>query len=144
KGVGTLLPAGGKALLTTPFDWSSSATPMSAWLGGHSGRRVDQGRSESVMQRLFHAADAQEYFGLRLMNSGEAPPWHVRLHARSTMLYRNHRVILQSTKSLDSETNASDVEAPRDTGVTSAIIPIDTSHTSDGLALACATNAKVD
>jgi SAM-dependent methyltransferase/uncharacterized protein YbaR (Trm112 family) len=146
KGVGSLLPAGGKALLTTPFDWSASATPMSAWLGGHSGRRVDQGQSESVMKRLFQAADTQDYLGLRLINSGEAPPWHVRLHARSTMLYRNHRVILQSTKSYASEIDESHVEPPHHIGAAATIAPLDTNDTTstaESVAVGCAINAKV-
>ena len=33
-----LLEPGGKAILSTPYDWSPRATPIEAWLGGHSQR----------------------------------------------------------------------------------------------------------
>src|SRR5260370_11265467 len=34
--LGRVLKTGGKAVLTCPYDWSSSATPVEGWLGGHS------------------------------------------------------------------------------------------------------------
>lgn len=144
KGIGSLLPAGGKALLTTPFDWSASATPMSAWLGGHSNRGVDRGRSESVVQRLLQAPDAQDFLGLRLVNAGEAPPWHVRLHARSTMLYRNHRMILQSTKSDRPDTHSQHTKSAQNMAAACTIPPIPAATSIDQVALSYPVHAKVD
>src|SRR5207253_10435836 len=42
-----LRPAGG-ALVSTPFDWSPAATPVEAWIGGHSPYDDALGRSESA------------------------------------------------------------------------------------------------
>ncbi|MCA9263914.1 MAG: methyltransferase domain-containing protein, partial [Planctomycetales bacterium] len=90
-----VIAEGGKILLTTPFDWSPTATPLEGWIGGHSQRGDDAGRSESTIQRLFAEDGELHAAGLRVDEHGEGPRWHVRLHARSTMLYQNYRLILQ-------------------------------------------------
>ena len=91
RSIGKVLRPSGKSLLSCPYDWSPAATPVENWLGGHSQRGPDAGASEHVIQRLL---DQSSELPLRLENAGDAPLWHVRIHDRSTMTYRNHRLLL--------------------------------------------------
>ena len=91
-----LLIPGGKALLTSPYDWSPAATPVEAWLGGHSQRGPDSGASEPLLRRLLTpGAHPASIDGLRLLAEAPDLPWHVRLHARSVMRYRAHLVVAE-------------------------------------------------
>lgn len=92
-----LVRPGGAAVLATPFDWSSGATRVEAWLGGHSQRGPQDGASEAVL-RLLVTPGAHPQSTRRLAPAGEPVEvdWAVRLHERSTMLYRAHVVVLSS------------------------------------------------
>ena len=91
-----VLRAGGKAILTCPYDWSPAATPLEAWLGGHSQRSPSAGASETVLRTLLTPAANPNYLrGLELLDECEQLPWHVRLHARSTMTYQVHLVVAE-------------------------------------------------
>jgi SAM-dependent methyltransferase/uncharacterized protein YbaR (Trm112 family) len=91
-----LLAAGGKAILTTPYDWSPGATPLEAWIGGHSQRGEHRGASEPVLRALLtpgaHPASVE---GLRIVAEEADLPWRVRLHDRSWMEYRVHLVVAE-------------------------------------------------
>jgi SAM-dependent methyltransferase len=79
------------AVLSCPYDWSVSATPLEGWLGGHSQRSADAGASEPVLRRLLTAGTPQSIEGLRMIAECDAD-WHVRLHDRSTVSYKSHLV----------------------------------------------------
>jgi SAM-dependent methyltransferase/uncharacterized protein YbaR (Trm112 family) len=88
-----VLAAGGTALLTTPYDWSPGATPVEAWLGGHSQRGSGGGASEPVLRNLLTPrAHPQSVHGLHMVAEAPALPWQVRLHERSTVSYKVHLV----------------------------------------------------
>jgi len=87
-----LIPQG-QLLLTSPYDWSGTATLPEAWIGGHSPRSLGEGKSEPNLRALLtpggHAASID---GLRLTGELDNIPWHVRLHDRSVATYRLHAV----------------------------------------------------
>lgn len=88
QAIDTLLAPGGVCLLATPYDWSTAATPVEAWIGGHSQRGADAGRPEPRLRALLAGgAQALPGLGLRLEREGEHD-WQLRLHARARMLYR--------------------------------------------------------
>jgi SAM-dependent methyltransferase/uncharacterized protein YbaR (Trm112 family) len=88
-----LLSDKGRAVLTTPYDWSPSATPVEAWLGGHSQRGLEAGASEPVLRALLtpgaHPASIE---GLEILREDPDIPWRVRMHDRSSVEYRVHAV----------------------------------------------------
>ncbi len=93
-----VLRTGGAALISTPYDWSAAATPLEAWLGGHSQRGPNAGASEPVLRSLLtpgaHPAGVP---GLVLESDRTALPWRVRVHSRSTMQYQVHLVVARAT-----------------------------------------------
>jgi SAM-dependent methyltransferase len=94
--VGQVLRARGKAVLTCPYDWSSSATPLEAWLGGHSQRSPMTGSCEAVLRALLTPGGHPGSINtLRLIAERDNLPWHVRLHDRSVMTYREHLVVAE-------------------------------------------------
>jgi len=94
-----LLVPGGKALLTCPYDWSPGATPVEAWIGGHSQRGPAAGASEPALRALLTAeAHPAAIPGLRIVAEDEAVPWRVRLHDRSAVEYRVHVVVVESVE----------------------------------------------
>ncbi len=84
-----LLRPGGKAILSTPYDWSPRATPLGSWIGGHSQRGENAGASEPVLRALLtpggHPAAIE---GLRIVAEETSLPWRVRMHERSSVEYR--------------------------------------------------------
>jgi SAM-dependent methyltransferase/uncharacterized protein YbaR (Trm112 family) len=86
-----VLGAGGTALVCTPYDWSPAATPVEAWLGGHSQRGEDRGASAPLLRALLTpGAHPQAITGLDIVGEIEALAWHVRLHERHTASYQVH------------------------------------------------------
>lgn len=86
-GLASVLRPGGRAALCTPYDWSPAATPVEAWLGGHSQRSPEGGSSERALRALLDPEDPRYCGeGLRVIGEAEAD-WRVRLHARSEMRY---------------------------------------------------------
>lgn len=77
--IGDLLTPGGIALLATPYDWSSGATPPAHWLDGG-----------DALRAMIAADD-------RLVLSGECADheWRLRLHDRSFMQYSVHIVVIK-------------------------------------------------
>jgi SAM-dependent methyltransferase/uncharacterized protein YbaR (Trm112 family) len=75
---------GGQAIVSTPYDWSASATPVEHWLGGHSQRGPESGAAEPMLRRLM--SDSFE------IEHEDDVPWRVRLHDRSAVDYAVHLV----------------------------------------------------
>lgn len=92
-----LLRPGGMAIVSTPYDWSASATPPGAWIGGHSQRGPRAGASEPLLRDLLDSAGhPHAVSGLRVLGEITDLPWHVRMHARSTVSYRVHVLALEA------------------------------------------------
>jgi SAM-dependent methyltransferase/uncharacterized protein YbaR (Trm112 family) len=92
----TLAP-GGKALIASPYDWSTLVTELECWLGGHSQRGPTAGASEPVIRALLsEGSHPGSIHGLSLIAELDGLPWHVRLHDRSTMTYLVHLVAVES------------------------------------------------
>ncbi len=89
-----VLAPGGTALISSPYDWAPAATPVEAWLGGHSQRGPDEGASAAVLRRLLtpgaHPASIE---GLELVAEEANVPWRVRMHERSTVEYETHLMV---------------------------------------------------
>ena len=86
----------GKAVLTCPYDWSAGATPLEAWLGGHSQRSPMEGSCEAVLRALLTPEGHPSSINtLALAAERDNLPWHVRLHDRSTMVYKSHLVVAE-------------------------------------------------
>ena len=93
----TLRP-GASAILATPYDWSVGATPVEAWIGGHSQRGPSAGAAEPLLRDLLTpGAHPASVPGLVLRDEIERFPWHTRTHDRGTMLYDSHIVIAEAT-----------------------------------------------
>lgn len=91
-----LLKPGGKAILSTPYDWSPRATPVEAWLGGHSQRGESAGASEPVLRALLNpGAHPASIEGLRIVAEERSLPWRVRMHERSSVEYRVDMVVVE-------------------------------------------------
>ncbi len=88
RSAAALLRPGGHLLLCTPFDWSTAATPVGAWLGARSGERA--------------APDvgvwAQSISGLLVEGRIAEHSWEVRVHARATMQYRAELLVLKKPR----------------------------------------------
>ena len=93
-----ILGVPGSAVVSTPFDWSPGATPVEAWIGGHSQRGPQHGASEPFLRQLLTpGAHPQSIDGLRITGENESFPWHARTHERSTVVYDAHVVAAETT-----------------------------------------------
>jgi len=94
-GLAEVLRRDGRLLLATPYDWSTRATPVETWIGGHSQRAAHRGAAEPFLRSLLTAGEhPQSVPGLRLLEEMHAWPWQTRLHERSTVSYRSHLLAL--------------------------------------------------
>ena len=84
----------GHVLLSTPYDWSTRATPLANWLGGHSQRAEHQGAGEAFLHALLNGAPDHAVAGLGLHAEQADFAWHTRLHERSAVQYRTHLMAL--------------------------------------------------
>ena len=93
--VDTLLGPGGVAILGSPYDWAPSATPIEAWLGGHSQRGPEGGAAEPALRALFDPADPRcAAPGLAVVASADVR-WRVTLHDRAELHYTSDLLALQ-------------------------------------------------
>ncbi|MCP4345748.1 MAG: methyltransferase domain-containing protein [Desulfobacterales bacterium] len=87
------------AVISTPYDWSASATPVESWLGGHSQRSEMHGASQAMLRSLLtqgsHPMSAEN---LEPISEFEAVPWSVRVHDRCVMQYFVHMIIVRKGK----------------------------------------------
>lgn len=94
-----VLRPGASAVLTSPYDWSTGATPIEGWIGGHSQRGPEAGASEAALRALLsegrHPASIP---GLSLAAEAGARDWLVRVHDRSVMRYSVHLVVARAGK----------------------------------------------
>jgi SAM-dependent methyltransferase len=91
RSLGAVLRPGGRCVLATPYDWSTAATSVERWLGGHSQRAEHGGSSEAALRALLTGEQARET-GLELLAERLDVPWTVRLHDRSVVRYSSHVV----------------------------------------------------
>jgi SAM-dependent methyltransferase/uncharacterized protein YbaR (Trm112 family) len=106
--VGRILKPNGGALLSAPYDWNVNATPVEAWLGGHSQRSESRGASEIMLRSLLaggeHPYAVQE---LEIVCDFEAVPWNLRLHDRSFMNYQVHLLVARKKPTVASGQDSS-------------------------------------
>jgi SAM-dependent methyltransferase len=86
--------SGGHILLATPYDWSARATPLAAWLGGHSQRAAHAGAGEAFFHALLTGGAEHAIPGLACLAEQDAWPWQTRLHDRGAVQYRTHLAAL--------------------------------------------------
>ncbi len=84
--IGRVLRSHAPALLTTPYDWSATATPPAQWLGGHSQRGEAHGSSAAELRRALAAVDT----GLAIETERDSVPWRVYVNERASMDYAVH------------------------------------------------------
>lgn len=90
------LAPGGRLLLASPYDWSTRATPVETWIGGHSQRADHAGAAEPFLRTLLsEGAHPQSVPGLAMMAEDTAFPWHTRLHDRAAVRYASHLLALR-------------------------------------------------
>jgi SAM-dependent methyltransferase len=92
--IARILAPGGCAILSTPYDWSPNATPVEAWIGGHSQRSVFRGAAEPLLRHLLSQEEFRGADGLEIV-SETSVPWSVRVHDRAAMTYQSHLMILR-------------------------------------------------
>lgn len=92
-----------KALLSTPFDWSASATPVEAWLGGHSQRAPHQGSGIAYLRALLTSAQSPDELRRLAILREEDAVWKLRLHDRSLMQYLTCLMLLQKNQEASGE-----------------------------------------
>ncbi len=103
-----LAKPGQSIALSTPFDWSPRATPVEAWIGGHSQRGLDQGACEPFVKRLLTPGQHPQSLA-NVSIEAELPnfPWTVRLHGRSFLEYQVYGLVVRK---LLEEANSKQVE----------------------------------
>jgi SAM-dependent methyltransferase/uncharacterized protein YbaR (Trm112 family) len=97
KELSRILMPGGSAVMTTPYDWTATATPVEAWLGGHSQRSDHKGASPAVLRSLFSGGGHPHSMEELELISEEDIPWTLRLHDRSVMEYLVHLMVMRKT-----------------------------------------------
>jgi len=95
KEIGRILIPGGEALLSTPYDWTANATPIEAWLGGHSQRSKHKGSSPDILRSLLSGGGHPNAVEDLELVSERNLPWTLRLHDRSVMEYLVHLMIIR-------------------------------------------------
>ncbi len=84
--MGRVLTPEATALLTTPYDWAATATPVAQWLGGHSQRGEAHGSSAAELRRALLTVDT----GLSIAAEQDRVPWRVYVNERASMDYAVH------------------------------------------------------
>jgi SAM-dependent methyltransferase len=97
QAIAAALRPGARAVIATPYDWSPGATAIEGWIGGHSQRGPEGGRSEAALRALLQPGGHPAALpGLALLAEAASLPWAVRIHDRSTMSYQVHLVVVQA------------------------------------------------
>lgn len=87
----------GKAAIACPYDWSSAATPIEGWIGGHSQRGPSGGASDAMLRSML-GSDNYGLENFRIVSEKDGLNWSVRLHDRSAVEYKVHLVVAQTGK----------------------------------------------
>ncbi len=88
-GIRDSLPAGGAALLSSPYDWSPPV-PMGQWIEAtHRSARTGEPPLRTLLNPGRHPASID---GLKIVGEIEHHPWLVRVHDRRTAGYDAHIV----------------------------------------------------
>jgi SAM-dependent methyltransferase len=96
--IGGMLRTGAGAVIASPYDWSTSATPVEAWIGGHSQRGENEGAAEPLLRTLLTpGAHPQSVEGLEITAEADDVVWETRLHDRSRVSYDTHVVAARAT-----------------------------------------------
>ena len=86
--LGRTLAPGAPALLSTPYDWSATATPFEGWIGGHSQRGGAEGSSAAELRRILSpGAPAGVDTGLTIAAERDRVPWRVYSNERASVDY---------------------------------------------------------
>jgi SAM-dependent methyltransferase/uncharacterized protein YbaR (Trm112 family) len=94
--LGRTLGLGASALLSTPYDWAPTATPVESWLGGHSQRAEARGSSAAELRRILAPdASAGVDTGLSIIAERDRVPWQVYANERSSTRYELDLLRLQ-------------------------------------------------
>jgi SAM-dependent methyltransferase len=88
--MGRVLAPAASALLSSPYDWAATATPVAQWLGGHSQRGAAHGSSAAELRRALVAVDT----GLSVAAERDRVPWRVYVNERASMDYAVHMLRL--------------------------------------------------
>jgi len=99
KEIGRMLMPGGSAAVSSPYDWTANATPVEAWLGGHSQRSEHKGSSPAVVRSLFAGGGHSNAINDLEIISEKDIPWTLRLHDRSVMEYLVHMMLVRKRNS---------------------------------------------
>jgi SAM-dependent methyltransferase len=87
-----MLTPGGRAVLTTPFDWSSRATPFENWIGGHSQRSSMAGSPEAALDAVLQAMPKNA--ALKIISRDEVS-WSSTVSATSRVSYQDYLFVLE-------------------------------------------------
>jgi len=98
--ISRILQPQGKAVISTPFDWSVNVTPVESWLGGHSQRAPHEGLGSSFLRALLSSENSPDELRRLQILQEEDVSWNLRLHDRSLMQYLTHLIILRKNVSL--------------------------------------------
>jgi SAM-dependent methyltransferase/uncharacterized protein YbaR (Trm112 family) len=91
-----MLAPGGVAAIATPYDWSTGATALEAWLGGHSQRGPDHGMSDTFLRKVLTVGEHPSAVpGFAILGEEPGLPWTVRLHDRARMEYSSHLLVVR-------------------------------------------------
>jgi len=94
-GLAEAVRPGGQVWLACPYDWSTRATPLQTWIGGHSQRAAHGGAAEPFLRALLtEGAHPQSVAGLAVAAESPGFAWQTRLHDRGSVLYRTHLLAL--------------------------------------------------
>jgi SAM-dependent methyltransferase len=94
--LGRILAPGAPVLLSSPYDWSVTATPPAQWLGGHSQRSEAHGSSAAELRRILSAdAPAGLDTGLTIVAEQDRVRWRVPVNERACMEYAAHLLHLR-------------------------------------------------
>lgn len=93
-----VLETGAPAVISTPYEWQVSATPMDRWIGGRDATNTGGGRSELVLRALLEpGSETAAQLGLAWKAEIPQVPWDVFMHDRGVLRYATHVVVLTAT-----------------------------------------------
>jgi SAM-dependent methyltransferase len=95
KELARILIPNANAVVSAPYDWSANATPVESWLGGHSQRSENQGKSEVVLKSLLSGGGHPSAIEALELVSEQDIPWTLRLHDRSFMEYLVQMIVVR-------------------------------------------------